>query len=117
MILTHGAANTVDPLGGSYFVEAFTRRMIREADEGFARIEAQGGMIAAIENGHFRREIADAAFAYQQAIDSREKLIVGVNAFQQSDSQAVPIMRVDASTESEQVACAGARRSGALHRR
>ena len=76
-----GVTNTVDPLGGSYFVESFTRRMKDEARDYFRAIDEQGGMIAAIENGYFRRQIADAAFAQQRAIDAGEKLIVGVNAF------------------------------------
>ena len=85
-----GVTNTVDPLGGSYFVENFTQRMKDEAHNYFRAIREQGGMIAAIENGYFRRQIADAAFAQQRAIDKREKLIVGVNAFQQSDDESHP---------------------------
>ena len=73
-----GVTNTVDPLGGSYFVENFTQRMKDDAHDYFRAIREQGGMIAAIENGFFRRQIADAAFAQQQAIDKRDKLIVGV---------------------------------------
>ena len=98
-----GVTNTVDPLGGSYFVENFTRRMKDEAHDYFRAIDEQGGMIAAIENGYFRREIADAAFAQQRAIDTREKLIVGVNAFQQSEDESIPIMEVDAAMEAAQV--------------
>ena len=82
-VLAHetGVTNTVDPLGGSYFVENFTRQMKDEARAYFRAIDEQGGMIAAIENGYFRRQIADAAFANRRAIDTNEKLIVGVNAF------------------------------------
>src|SRR5213076_1610466 len=72
-----GVTNTVDPLGGSYFVEAFTRQMQQEARTYFERVEQLGGMIAAIEAGFFRREIADAAFVYQREVDSKRKLIVG----------------------------------------
>ena len=84
-VLAHetGVTNTVDPLGGSYFVENFTARMKDDAHAYFRAIDEQGGMIAAIENGYFRRQIADAAFAQQKAIDAGEKLIVGVNAFEQ----------------------------------
>lgn len=105
-VLAHetGVTNTVDPIGGSYFVENLSRRMKNTARDCFAEIAGQGGMIAAIENGHFRRKIADAAYAYQRAIDSEEKLLVGVNAFQQSDEQPISVMHVDASTESAQVA-------------
>src|SRR6185295_19226118 len=85
-VLAHetGDTNTVDPLGGSYFVENFTRRMNEDAEAYFRAIDNQGGMIAAIENGYFRRQIAESAFAQQKAIDAGDKLIVGVNAFQQS---------------------------------
>jgi len=104
-VLAHetGVTNTVDPLGGSYFVEDFTRRMKEEAHAYFRAIDEQGGMIAAIENGYFRRQIADAAFAQQKAIDSSEKLIVGVNAFEQSNDEPIPIMEVDAAIESTQI--------------
>ena len=98
-----GVTNTVDPLGGSYFVENFTQQMKHAAQNYFRALSDQGGMIAAIENGYFRREIANAAFALQQAIDSGEKLIVGVNAFQQEDHEPIPIMEIDTSIEAEHV--------------
>src|SRR5438876_6387034 len=82
-----GVTNTVDPLGGSYFVETLTRQMQQEARTYFERIAHQGGMIAAIETGFFRREIADAAFTYQREVDARRKLIVGVNAFQEAEKR------------------------------
>src|SRR5688572_11921776 len=90
-VLAHetGVTNTVDPLGGSYFVENFTRQMKDEALGVFRAIEEQGGMIAAIENGYFRREIADAAFVQQRAIDSEEKLIIGVNAYQEPEDESI----------------------------
>ncbi|MEO8494899.1 MAG: methylmalonyl-CoA mutase family protein [Planctomycetota bacterium] len=105
-VLAHetGVTNTVDPLGGSYFVESLTRQMKHEAHDCFREIAAQGGMIAAVENGFFRRRIADAAFAYQRAIDAQEKLIVGVNAFQQLDEPPIAVMQVDESTEPVHVA-------------
>jgi methylmalonyl-CoA mutase, N-terminal domain len=104
-VLAHetGVTNTVDPLGGSYFVERFTQQIKDDAHAYFRAIDGQGGMIAAIENGYFRRQIADAAFAQQTAIDTREKLIVGVNAFEQSDDKPLPIMEVDAAIESTQI--------------
>jgi methylmalonyl-CoA mutase N-terminal domain/subunit len=104
-VLAHetGVTNTVDPLGGSYFVESFTRRMKNDAQAYFQAIEEQGGMVAAIENGYFRRQIADAAFAQQNAIDSGEKLIVGVNAFEQADGEPLPIMEVDSAIETTQI--------------
>src|SRR5262249_53965209 len=75
-----GVTSTVDPLGGSYFVETLTKQMEQEARTYFERIEEKGGMIAALEAGFFRKEIADAAFAYQRDVDAKRKLIVGVNA-------------------------------------
>ena len=99
-----GLTNTVDPLGGSYFVETFTRQMKDAAHDYFRRIEEQGGMIAAIETGFFRREIAEAAFAYQRAVDAKEKLIVGVNALQQMDEKPLDVLQVDAAVECDQIA-------------
>jgi methylmalonyl-CoA mutase N-terminal domain/subunit len=90
-------------VGGSYFVEAFTRQMKQQARDYFQAISDQGGMITAIENGFFRREIANAAFAQQRAIDAKEKLIVGVNAFQQPDVEPIPTMEVSAATERSQI--------------
>lgn len=104
-VLAHetGVTSTVDPLGGSYFVESFTKRMKEEAQFYFRAIREQGGMIAAVENGYFRRQIADAAFAQQQAVDNGQKLIVGVNAFQQPDDASIPIMEIDAGMEAAQI--------------
>ncbi len=99
-----GVTNTVDPLGGSYFVEALTKQMQQDARDYFAAIERQGGMIAAIDKGFFRREIADAAFVYQREIDVRRKLIVGVNAFQEDDEKPIETLVVDESVEKKQVA-------------
>jgi len=98
-----GVTNTVDPLGGSYLVEALTRQMMDEARKYFEHIEHQGGMIAALEVGFFRREIADAAFVYQREIDARRKLIVGVNAFVEKDEKPIDILQVDHSVETEQI--------------
>jgi methylmalonyl-CoA mutase N-terminal domain/subunit len=99
-----GVTNTVDPLGGSYFVEALTRQMQQEARNYFDRIEALGGMIPALESGFFRREIADAAFTYQREVDARRKLIVGVNAFQEAEEKPIDTLIIDETVEKEQVA-------------
>jgi methylmalonyl-CoA mutase N-terminal domain/subunit len=99
-----GVTNTVDPVGGSYFVETLTKQMQQEARAYFERIEQQGGMIPALEAGFFRREIADAAFAYQRDVDARRKLIVGVNAFQEAEEKPIETLAIDASVEQEQVA-------------
>ena len=105
-----GVTNTVDPLGGSYFVEALTRQMQHEARGYFDRIEAVGGMIAAIEAGFFRREIADAAFAYQREVDAKRKLIVGVNAFVEADEKPMETLTVDDRVERDQIAALRATR-------
>ncbi len=98
-----GVTNTVDPLGGSYFVETLTKQMQEGARVYFARIEELGGMIAALEAGFFRREIADAAFAYQREVDARRKLIVGVNAFTEADEKPIETLVIDGAVEKEQV--------------
>jgi methylmalonyl-CoA mutase N-terminal domain/subunit len=94
-----GVANTVDPLGGSYFVEALTDRMERECLEYFRRIEEQGGVIPAIRNGFFQREIADAAYRYQQEIDSGQRGIVGVNKYVVAAPLEIPILEMDREGE------------------
>jgi methylmalonyl-CoA mutase N-terminal domain/subunit len=99
-----GVTNTVDPLGGSYFVEAMTKQMQGEARDYFRRIEELGGMIPALESGFFRREIADAAFTYQREVDAKRKLIVGVNAFQEADEKPVETLLIDDAVEKGQVA-------------
>src|SRR5439155_14535508 len=105
-VLAHetGVTNTVDPLGGSYFVETLTKQMQEQARAYFEQIERQGGMIAALEAGFFRREIAEAAFTYQREVDAKRKLIVGVNAFQETDEKPLQTLTIDANVESEQLA-------------
>jgi methylmalonyl-CoA mutase N-terminal domain/subunit len=99
-----GITNTVDPLGGSYFVEALTKQMEQEARAYFDRIEQLGGMIPALETGFFRREIAEAAFVYQREVDAKRKLIVGVNAFQEAEEKPIETLVIDDAVEKEQVA-------------
>ncbi len=99
-----GVTNTVDPLGGGYFIETFTRKMQDEAEQYLRQIKRTGGMIAAVEEGFFRREIAASAFAYQQAVDADEAIIVGVNAFEQPDEKPLELLKVDESCEREQLA-------------
>jgi methylmalonyl-CoA mutase, N-terminal domain len=98
-----GVTNTVDPLGGSYFVETLTRQMMEQARAYFDQIEQKGGMIAALEAGFFRREIADAAFVYQRDMDAKRKLIVGVNAFVEKDEKPLELLQVDYAVEGEQI--------------
>jgi len=99
-----GVTNTVDPLGGGYFVEALTRQMERQGRTYFDRIEQLGGMIKALESGFFRREIADAAFVYQRDVDAKRKLIVGVNAFVEDEAKKIDTLVVDEKPEKEQLA-------------
>ena len=98
-----GVTNTVDPLGGSYFVETLTRQMMVQARTYFDQIDRKGGMIAALEAGFFRREIADAAFIYQREIDAKRKLIVGVNAFVEKDEKPLELLEVGHAVEAEQI--------------
>jgi methylmalonyl-CoA mutase N-terminal domain/subunit len=99
-----GVTNTADPLGGSYFVESLTRQMQQEATQYFDRIDQLGGMIQAIETGYIRREIADAAFAYQRDVDAGRKLTVGVNAFVEPERKPIDLLKVDDSVERDQIA-------------
>ena len=80
-----GVANTIDPLGGSYFVEALTDRIEEQAYEYFAKIDELGGMVEAVKRGFPQREIADAAFRYQQEVESGLRKVVGVNAYTEGD--------------------------------
>jgi methylmalonyl-CoA mutase N-terminal domain/subunit len=98
-----GVTNSVDPLGGSYFVETTTQQMVQEARAVFERIRDLGGMIPALETGYFRREIADAAFAYQRDVDAGRKLIVGINAFQEKDDKPLETLVIDDTPEREQL--------------
>jgi methylmalonyl-CoA mutase N-terminal domain/subunit len=99
-----GVANTVDPLGGSYFVEALTDEMERQAEDYFKRIEELGGVIPAIEAGFFQKEIADSAFRYQQELEQKRRLVVGVNEFKVDEEEPIEILRIDPKLESEQIA-------------
>jgi methylmalonyl-CoA mutase N-terminal domain/subunit len=94
-----GVTNSVDPLGGSYFVEALTDRMEREVNDYFQAIEKRGGVIAAIRSGYFQQEIADAAYRYQQEIDGGEREIVGVNVHKVAAPLEIPILAMDPEGE------------------
>lgn len=99
-----GVTNTVDPLGGSYFVEALTDRMEQQVNAYFAQIEQQGGVIAAIRSGFFHREIAEAAYRYQLEIDNNERHMVGVNVHQVREPIAIPILEMDPEGETKHIA-------------
>ncbi|OGU41881.1 MAG: methylmalonyl-CoA mutase [Ignavibacteria bacterium RIFOXYB2_FULL_35_12] len=98
-----GVINTVDPLGGSYFVEALTDKMEKGANEIFEQIDTLGGVIPAIESGYFQKEIADAAYRYQKEIERKEKFIVGVNEFvEENEKIDIPILTVSPEVEKMQ---------------
>ncbi len=98
-----GVINTVDPLGGSYFVEALTDKMEKEAYNIFEQIDAIGGVIPAIEAGYFQKEISDAAYRYQKEVERKEKFIVGVNEFIEKDEKVeIPILTVSPEVEKRQ---------------
>lgn len=98
-----GVANTVDPLGGSFFVEAQTNRIEAQAYEYFRRIEDLGGVLPAIDKGFFQSEISDAAYRYQREIDSGTRKIVGVNAHQDKKGITIPILQMDPQGYKRQV--------------
>ncbi len=104
-ILAHesGVINTIDPLGGSWFVEEMTRRMVDGTLDYFRRIDDLGGMVEAIEAGFPQREIMDAAFAYQRAFEEKEKLIVGLNAFQMENEPPIDILYIPDDLAERQV--------------
>ena len=105
-IIAHesGVINAVDPLGGSYFVEEMTRRMVVGARDYFRRIDELGGMVEAIEAGFPQREIVEAAYAYQRSIEKAEKLVVGVNAFQVADEVPMETLYIGDEVADQQIA-------------
>jgi methylmalonyl-CoA mutase, N-terminal domain len=108
-IIAHesGVVNTADPLGGSYFVEKLTNDLEAEALEYFRRIDAMGGMVSAVERGYPQREIQEAAFRFQQAVERKERIIVGVNEYVMEEKPH-PILYIEETVAEEQVASVGA---------
>ncbi|CAG0983634.1 partial methylmalonyl-CoA mutase, N-terminal domain, partial [Anaerolineae bacterium] len=105
-IIAHetGAANTIDPLGGSYFVEKLTNDMEAEVYEYFRRIEEFGGVLPAIEAGYIQQEIADSAFRHAREMDRKERIIVGVNEYADPDAELrIPILEMDPQGHERQV--------------
>ena len=98
-----GAANTVDPLGGSYTIEALTDQIERGAREYLEKIQAMGGVLRAIERGYVQREIQQAAYEYQRAVESGEQIIVSVNQYAEKSAAVPPILRIDPKIEQEQM--------------
>ncbi|MFW9798614.1 MAG: methylmalonyl-CoA mutase family protein, partial [Candidatus Thorarchaeota archaeon] len=105
-VLAHesGAANTIDPLAGSYYVEALTNELEEEAYKYFEKVEALGGVVEAIEKGFFQREIAEASYRYQKEIETKERTIVGVNDFVlEGEEITIPVLKIDAEVERRQI--------------
>ncbi len=104
-IIAHetGVTNTIDPLGGAYFVEAFTDEMERQAYAYFAKIDELGGMVEAVKRNYPQREIADAAFQLQTEYDGRERILVGVNDFTEGDDGEINLLRIDPALERKQI--------------
>ena len=98
-----GVTNTVDPLGGSFFIETLTNEMEQQATDYFRRIEQMGGVIPAIEQGFFQREIAESAARYQWEIDSGQRIIVGVNEYDMEEEVNVPLLQMDQAGYQRQV--------------
>ena len=107
-----GVTNTIDPLGGSYFVEALTDRMEEAAYEYFRKIDELGGMVSAVEQNYPQREIAEASFRYQQEVDAGERIIVGVNDFRSEGDAELDILRIDPALERKQIDRVQAVRAG-----
>ncbi len=105
-IIAHesGVTNVVDPLGGSYFIEKLTRDMELGALQYWETIDRMGGMVEAIERGYPQKEIAEASYQFQQAVERREKVIVGVNDFVQADEKPIEILYIDDQASDTQLA-------------
>jgi methylmalonyl-CoA mutase N-terminal domain/subunit len=98
-----GVVNTIDPLGGSYYLEDLTNRLEAEAYDYFDRIEKLGGVVPAIEENFFQREIAEASFRYQSEVEAKQRVIVGVNRYELKDEPEVEILRIDPALEQKQI--------------
>jgi methylmalonyl-CoA mutase N-terminal domain/subunit len=98
-----GVPNTVDPLGGAYFVEDLTNRMEAAAEVYIRRIDELGGMVSAVERGFPQREIADASYQYQQQLEHKERIVVGVNEFVAPEEPPIPFLRIDPAVEQRQI--------------
>src|SRR5205085_5996099 len=98
-----GVVNTIDPLGGSYYLEHLTNELEREAYDYFDRIAELGGVIPAIKENFFQREIADASFRYQSEVEAAKRVVVGVNRYVQEDEPPLEILRIDPALEQKQI--------------
>jgi len=104
-IIAHesGVANTIDPLGGSYFLEYLTNKTEKAVYEYFTKIDSLGGVMRAIETGFFHREIADSAYRHQQEIDRKKRIVVGVNEYARNEQITIPILVMDKESEKRQL--------------
>jgi methylmalonyl-CoA mutase, N-terminal domain len=98
-----GVVNTIDPLGGSYYLEDLTNRLEAEAYDYFGRIEKLGGVIPAIKENFFQREIADASFRYQAEVEAKQRIVVGVNRYELEDEAELELLRIDPALEQQQI--------------
>jgi methylmalonyl-CoA mutase N-terminal domain/subunit len=98
-----GVADTVDPMAGSYAIEQMTFQLEEKARDYIEKIDAMGGMLAAIESGYVQREIQEAAYEYQRAVEKKDAIVVGVNQFQIAEPDAIPILKIDETVERAQV--------------
>src|SRR6185295_4506463 len=98
-----GVASTIDPLGGSYYLEDLTNRLEQEAYDYFARIRDLGGVVEAIKENFFQREIADASFRFQSEVEAGDRVIVGVNRFEDPNEREIEILKIDAALEQKQI--------------
>ncbi len=106
-LLAHeiGVVNTIDPLAGSYFIESLTSKMEEAAEKYFEEIERRGGVLKCIEEGYLQREIADAAYRYQQQIERKERIVVGINDYIEDDEPVeIPLLEIDPQIEKDQIA-------------
>ncbi|MEP6847409.1 MAG: methylmalonyl-CoA mutase family protein [Acidobacteriota bacterium] len=99
-----GVADTVDPMAGSYAIEELTTQLEEKAREYIEKIDAMGGMLRAIETGYVQREIQEAAYDYQRAVETHDAVVVGVNRFQTEEGQSIPVLKIDPQIERDQVA-------------
>jgi methylmalonyl-CoA mutase N-terminal domain/subunit len=115
-----GVVNAIDPLGGSYHVEDLTNRIEAEAYDYFDRIEKLGGVLEAIKQNFFQRELADASFRYQSEVEAKQRIIVGVNRYELEDEPELELHRIDPTLEQKQIdrvqALRAQRDSGAVER-
>ncbi|MGH3133505.1 MAG: methylmalonyl-CoA mutase family protein, partial [Gaiellaceae bacterium] len=98
-----GVVNTIDPLGGAYYVEELTSTLEAQAYEYFDRIEKLGGVIPAIKDNFFQREIAEASFRYQAEVESGKRVVVGVNRYIHEDANPIPLLKIDPALEEKQI--------------